>query len=185
MCTWRDRVVDESSSEFVLCQTKERKKTVLEERVCQRNMERARPGPNEIGNTNREGVSWQSHAGVMILRPGLHQLQPISDRCLLRLRGQCLRLSTQQHISFRLVGAIKVRRGWRPARWLLYYIEVCLKHSVHERFQANFTQPAVFYLIENSILRLQSVQVPQSCSVRVSAVISEIASLLKWQKKMN
>lgn len=105
---------------------------------CQRNKD-SMFRPNEIGNTNTEGVSWRSHAGVMILRPGLYQFQPISDRCLLRLSGQRLRLSTQ-HISFRLVGAIKVGGG----RSLVYYIEVCLKHSTHECFQASFIQPAVF-----------------------------------------
>lgn len=75
--------------------------------------EKSTPSPNEIGNTNTESVSWRSHAGVMTPLPGLYQFQAISDRCLLQLSGQCLRLSTQQHISFRLLAAIKVRRGGR------------------------------------------------------------------------
>lgn len=111
------------------------------------------PRPNEIGNMNTEGVSWRSHAGVMIPCPGLYQFQPISDRCLLRLSGQRLRLSSQQHISFRLVVLLKWGSGggW-GGYWLLYYIEV-LKHSTHECFQASFIQPAVFFflpLIENT-----------------------------------
>lgn len=102
--------------------------------------EESTPRPNEIGNMNTAGVSWRSHAGVMIPRPGLYQFQPISDRCLLRLSGQCLRLSTQQHISFRLAGAIKVGRG--PLAVVLYW------SLLETSFQARHA--ASCFLIENA-----------------------------------
>lgn len=107
--------------------------------------EESTPRPNEIGNTNTEGVSWRSHAGVMIPRPELYQFQPISDRCLLRLSGQRLRLSTQQHISFRLVGTMKVGRGAlaRVSHWSLL-------ETFHARALPSELHPASCFLIENT-----------------------------------
>jgi len=104
--------------------------------------EKISPRLNEIGNTNTKGVSWRSCAGVMIPRHGWYQSQPISDRCLLRLSGQGLRASTQQHISFRLVGAIKVGRG--PLASVLFW-------SLLETFHSWVLpcHPASCFLIEN------------------------------------
>lgn len=107
--------------------------------------EESTPRPNEIGITNTEGVSWRSHAGVMIPRPELYQFQPISDRCLLRLSGQRLRLSTQQHISFRLVGAIKVGRG--ALAGVSYW---SLLETFHAWMLPSELHPASCFLIENS-----------------------------------
>lgn len=89
----------------------------------------------KTGTTNTKGISWCSHSGVMLLHPGLYHFQQISGRCFLQLLGQCLRLPIKEHVSFRLVGAIKVCVG---GVLLLYYTEVCWKHSTHECFWRSF-----------------------------------------------
>lgn len=119
------------------------KQTKLNYKVrLSRKQEDSTPKPNGTGTTNTKGVSCCSHAGVMLLRPGLYHFQQISGRCFLQLLGQRLRLPIQEHVSFRLVGAIKVCVG---GVLLLYYTEVCWKHSTHECFWRSFISGQMFF----------------------------------------
>lgn len=47
---------------------KKQNKTKKKKKLSRKH-EDSTPRPNETGNMNTEGISWRSHAGVMILRP--------------------------------------------------------------------------------------------------------------------
>lgn len=70
--------------------------------------------PNETGNTKQKAFRDHLNPVLWFYGPDLQ----ISDRCLLQLSSHCLQLSLHEHISFKLVGTIKVW-SWRQKMILL------------------------------------------------------------------